>query len=314
MSGWPETSKTELVREDQNVVSQLQVLHEAVKQTRDFRITAIIPVYNRFKWVPRAIDSILAQTYPPDEIILVDDGSKTPLADFLAPLGYLDRVRVCRSDENLGSSEARNYGARQAKTEWVAFLDSDDLWFPDCLERLTDHLRNTPDCDGVDGPMVYKFPDREVVFGRDRAQRMRLIDAVTQNQIYNQLFLVKRKLISELGYDSRVYFFDDYALSLRLASGGYNVDHIYGEAIGVHHRLGENFSGDRFRMLRAAFKVLWLYRQQYREAFGPGAMVYQSGRILFLIGRKVRKVGIALRFTGRVLMSCVPWAPRVGPI
>ncbi len=219
-----------------------------------------------------------------------------------------------RSEKNLGSSEARNFGARAATTEWIAFLDSDDLWFDDCLERLCDHVRSTSDCDGVDGPMVYKFPDREVVFGQDRTPRMRLVDAVTQNQIYNQVFLVKRRIIAEVGYDPRVYFFDDYALSLRLAAGGFHIDHLPGKPIGVHHRLGDNFSSGLLRMVRAAFKVLWLYRREYRRAFGPGAMLYQSGRIFFLAGRRVRTVGIGIRLAGRVIMACVPWAPRVGPI
>lgn len=298
----------------ETVQDTLAALGSSTAAAKEFAITAIVPAHNRFHSVQRTLDSILRQTLQPSEIIVVDDVSATPIEEFLRPLGYLDRVRVLRLERNSGPGEARNCGAREAETDWVAFLDSDDEWNADCLERLCGHLRETPDCDGVDGPMLYKFPDREVVFGNDRHPRMRMVDAVAQNQIYNQMFLVKRAVMVDVGYDPSIREFDDYALSLRLAGNGYNIDHISGEPVGTHFRLGENMSGKRWAMFRGALKVSWQYRGEFRKVFGPGAMIYQSGRVLFMAGRKIRKVGIALRVAGRVLMGCVPWAPRVEDI
>ena len=279
----------------------------------DIKITAIVPVYNRFSTLPRTLDSILRQTRPADEVLIVDDSSKSPVEDFLKSTGgYLDRVRVVRSETNLGCGGARNLGARMASNDWVAFLDSDDLWMDDCLARLSEHIRLNPDCHGVDGPMLYKYTNREIVRGRERHPRMRLIDAATQNQIYNQIFLVRRDVLLEVGgYDSRIIAWDDYALSLRIAGGRFNIDHVFGKPVGVHHRLGDNLSANRLIMFRDAFRILWYYRKQYRSAFGPGAMVLQTGRILVHTGNKIRKAGKLLSIPGHVLQRCIPWAPRV---
>lgn len=315
MTGRQETTASDQVPSQLAAISEVAAHHRPqAKEPREFAITAIIPVYNRFESVPRAIDSILRQTYQPEEILLVDDSSKTRLEDFLREKGYLDKVRVCRSEKNLGSSEARNYGARMATTEWVAYLDSDDLWYDWCLERLTDHLRKTPDCDGVDGKLLCKTKTGDLIYGEERNDRLTLRDAVTNNQIFNQAFLVKRKVIVDVGYDGRVAFFDDSALTLRMAAHNVKIDHLFGEPLAIHHRLGDNYSTGRRKMMRSAFKILWLYRHEYRREFGPGAMLFQSGRIIHLLGRRIRKVGIVFRAAGKVIQACVPWAPRIGQI
>jgi glycosyltransferase involved in cell wall biosynthesis len=96
--------------------------------------SAIIPTYNRRSYLRRAIDSILAQTVPVDEIIVVDDGSTDGTAD--AVEGWFgDRVRVIRQ-QNTGVAGARRRGIREARGEWIAFLDSDDEWTPDRNREL----------------------------------------------------------------------------------------------------------------------------------------------------------------------------------
>jgi glycosyltransferase involved in cell wall biosynthesis len=96
-------------------------------------ISAVIPTYQRADLVGRAIDSALAQSAPPIEVIVVDDGSTD---DTLARLrAYGDRIVTVRQD-NAGGAAARNRGVRQAAGEWVAFCDSDDFWQPDHLARI----------------------------------------------------------------------------------------------------------------------------------------------------------------------------------
>jgi glycosyltransferase involved in cell wall biosynthesis len=93
-------------------------------------VSVVIPTYNRAGSVGLALDSVLAQTRPADEIIVVDDGSSDATPEVLA--GYGGRIRVIRQ-ENAGVSAARNAGIRAATGQWVAFLDSDDEWFPEKL-------------------------------------------------------------------------------------------------------------------------------------------------------------------------------------
>jgi glycosyltransferase involved in cell wall biosynthesis len=95
------------------------------------KVSALIPTYNRRTHTFRAIDSILAQTLAVDEIIVVDDGSTDGTGEAIRS-HYGSKVRVIRQ-ENAGVSSARNRALREARGEWVAFLDSDDMWFREKL-------------------------------------------------------------------------------------------------------------------------------------------------------------------------------------
>jgi glycosyltransferase involved in cell wall biosynthesis len=105
-------------------------------------VSAVIPTYNRATIVLEAIHSLLSQTDPPDEIIIVDDGSTDSTAEELASL--TDRIRLI-SQPNRGVSAARNRGICEARYEWIAFLDSDDLWFPRKLQVQKEALQRHPD-------------------------------------------------------------------------------------------------------------------------------------------------------------------------
>lgn len=95
------------------------------------RISVVIPTYNRARGVVRAIDSVLRQTAPGCEVIVVDDGSSDETPAVLA--NYGSQVRSIRQ-ENRGVSAARNVGIEAARGEWIAFLDSDDTWHQQKLE------------------------------------------------------------------------------------------------------------------------------------------------------------------------------------
>ena len=105
-------------------------------------VSTIVPAYRAAATIGRAVDSALAQTLPPSEIIIVDDGSPDDLAGALAPYG--DRLRLVRKP-NGGAASARNFGIEQATGEWIAFLDADDYREPHRLERQFDLLQRHPE-------------------------------------------------------------------------------------------------------------------------------------------------------------------------
>ena len=104
-------------------------------------ISVIIPVYNRPKMIYRAIDSVLRQTLPAAEIIVVDDGSTDSTADVIRAFG--NKVRLISLDQR-GVSAARNRGIRAARGKWLAFLDSDDEWLPEKSENAADFISRHP--------------------------------------------------------------------------------------------------------------------------------------------------------------------------
>ena len=95
-------------------------------------VSAIIAVYNGADQIRRAIDSVLAQSRPVDELIVIDDGSTDATPEVVASYG--DRVQYIRQ-KNGGVAAARNNGIRTATSEWVALLDHDDEWLPQKIER-----------------------------------------------------------------------------------------------------------------------------------------------------------------------------------
>lgn len=105
-------------------------------------VSVVIPTYNRSAFLKEAVDSVLAQTAAADEVIVVDDGSTDVTPSVLKAFG--PPVRSLRQ-ENAGVSAARNAGIRAARGEWLAFLDSDDLWRPRKLEAQLAYLSVRPE-------------------------------------------------------------------------------------------------------------------------------------------------------------------------
>lgn len=106
----------------------------------DLRLSVIIPTYNRARVVPRAIESALAQRFPPIEIIVVDDGSTDDTLTVVHP--FLDRITLARQP-NRGAAIARNRGVDISSGNWIAFLDSDDYWPVDYLQRMAEAIHST---------------------------------------------------------------------------------------------------------------------------------------------------------------------------
>ncbi len=103
-----------------------------------YSVCVVIPAYNAEKFVGRAVESVLDQSRPADEIIVVDDGSTDGTAGAVKRFGV--KVKYIRQ-ENRGASTARNTGIKAARSEWIAFLDADDEWLPEKLKVQFAHLR-----------------------------------------------------------------------------------------------------------------------------------------------------------------------------
>jgi len=112
------------------------------------RISVVIPAYNAERYLAEAVSSVLAQSHPPAETIIVDDGSSdrtaAQLEKFCAQTTYL------RQDHR-GAAAARNQGIRIARGDFIAFLDADDLWIPEKLALQIEAFEHDPNLDVVFG-------------------------------------------------------------------------------------------------------------------------------------------------------------------
>jgi glycosyltransferase involved in cell wall biosynthesis len=104
-------------------------------------VSVVIPTYNAARFLVEALESALSQTLPPDDIVVVDDGSTDDTEDTIYP--YRRRIQYIRQ-ENQGPAVARNCGIAHSKGDLVAFLDADDVWLPEKLEIQVNEMRAHP--------------------------------------------------------------------------------------------------------------------------------------------------------------------------
>lgn len=187
-------------------------------------VSVVIPTYNRAATLPRAIDSVLAQTLAPDEIVLVDDGSTDGTVEVLARYG--DRVRNVRQ-ANAGVSAARNRGIAEASCEWIAFLDSDDEWLPDKLASQIAVLRRHPHLRWCTCPSIRVSEHTSTPIKLHRRDT-REIESVgylksffairTKGLFYTPGVMVHHSVFSQVGFfDTGISYLEDYDLWCRIA-------------------------------------------------------------------------------------------------
>lgn len=189
-------------------------------------VSAIIATYNRRDYVGQAIDSVLAQTYPQVELLVVDDGSTDGTGDLLQQQ-YGSRIRYVYQT-NQGRSAARNCGMSLAGGDYIAFLDSDDMWMPDKLAHqvrfmqehpeygLTHTFSDVMDADGI--------PNREATAIRHAYYQRALQRGYTYEGMSREciMFLstvmVRRPLLDHIGaMDPAIPAFEDWDWYLRAA-------------------------------------------------------------------------------------------------
>ena len=184
-------------------------------------VSAVIPAYNAERFVGDAIESVLAQTVPVKECIVVDDGSTDGTAEivraFDAPVRLLQQ-------ENRGVSAARNRGARESRGALLGFLDADDRWFPTRLDQQLDRLQTSPRAEAVVCATEI-VDERGVVLGEIRpdpdvtAEALLLCRASVVSVSSN--LLIRREAFDAVGgFDESLSTSADWALTYRLVDRG----------------------------------------------------------------------------------------------
>jgi glycosyltransferase involved in cell wall biosynthesis len=156
------------------------------------RISTIMAVYNAERYVSQALDSVLAQTVPSDEIIAIDDGSTDGTPDVLR--NFATRVRIIHQ-QNCGVACALNVAITESTGDTLAFLDCDDLWLPDKLQIQSAVLLNEKDLEAVFG-FVQQFvsPDLNLEVAREY-----IVPESPQPGISKNSLLIRRHAFERIG-------------------------------------------------------------------------------------------------------------------
>ncbi|MEO7866110.1 MAG: glycosyltransferase, partial [Candidatus Eisenbacteria bacterium] len=188
-------------------------------------VTVVLTVYNAAWCVERAIDSVLAQTVPPSEIIICDDGSEDGTPD-LIERRYGMRVTVRRLPHQ-NAAAARRYGLAEARGDWLAFLDADDWWQHDKLEQQLDYLQRHPEVKwlSTDGPYVSEAGIERESWLSDYFDPVRELNGDLFPVLLQRCFPLMSSMLVEHeaydavgGLDGSIVYSHDYDLWLRLAS------------------------------------------------------------------------------------------------
>ena len=164
-------------------------------------VSVIIPTYNREVYLLQAVKSVIDQTYRPIECIMVDDGStddsKTEVDKIVAHEDVSFSIRYIHQS-NAGSQVARNTGTKASNGEFIQYLDSDDLLYPDKIKKQVDFLKNNADCDAVFGDWEKGLPGNKEFIEAYESQDM-ICQLLTDKIIHTLAFLYRRKIVNKIG-------------------------------------------------------------------------------------------------------------------
>jgi glycosyltransferase involved in cell wall biosynthesis len=224
-------------------------------------VSVIIPAYNRLEYLRPAIESVFSQTLSHWDLLIADDGSDTETRAYLTTLESLPRVKIIWLAHTGNPGAVRNAALREATGEYVAFLDSDDVWMPMKLELQIAALRSCVDrrwsytgyvcIDETGGTRTYPgtrpwIPHRGAILEHLLMQEV---------EVWTPAVVVERRLLAQVGgFDEKQPVFEDYDLWLRLACHS-EIDLIDQPLIGVRSH-DQHYCGGGIRMLASRHRSL----------------------------------------------------------
>ena len=254
------------------------------------KISVIIPTYNRKKYIKRAIDSVIRQSYKPFEIIVIDDGSTDGTYELIKKSYSSSQISLEKQINN-GVSSARNKGVKLANGEWIAFLDSDDEWFENKLELQAREIKKSK---------TFMICHTNEIWIRNgiRVNQMKkhqkyggfiFEKCLDMCRISPSSVMIHRRIFDEIGlFDEDLIICEDYDLWLRISSK-YPVlylDSMLIKKFGGHEdQLSKNINGiEQFRIqsLEKILKTLPLKHSYFNSAKNmvlKKLRIYRSGLI-----------------------------------
>jgi glycosyltransferase involved in cell wall biosynthesis len=201
-------------------------------------VSIIIPVYNREFELKRAVNSVLCQTIQDFEVLVVDDFSETDLESVIGALND-GRVKYVRLDKKGNANVCRNLGTKQAKGDYIAFLDSDDEWLPNHLEKKINKISDN-NCDGVFGSTIIDNGNsKKIVLSRPVKENEQMINYLLSDGFaQTSSYLFTSTAAKNVLWDESLFRHQDLDFSVRFAKK-YNFTATQDATSVVHWKKGE---------------------------------------------------------------------------
>ena len=243
-------------------------------------VSVVIPCYNHARFLGEAIESVLAQTYPRVEIIVVDDGSKDNTGEVAALYPSVHYVR----QNNQGLAAARNAGLRRSQGDILVFLDADDRLLPDALEHAVHHLLTSPESAFVSGRYRYINEDGSIMheYSQKPADPDPYAAFLQGNYIGMHATVAYRRAVIEAegGFNPSLPACEDYDLYLRIARN--HPVSVHDHLVAEYRQHTNNMSRDPRLMLKTALAILNSNREyaradkKYLDAYRTGITAWRE--------------------------------------
>ncbi|WP_424002628.1 glycosyltransferase family 2 protein [Haloarcula salina] len=255
-------------------------------------VSVVVTTYERPELCKRALRSVAAQTYEPDEIVVVEDASESGIEDWLE--AELPDATYVRHDTNRGLAATRNTGLSVASGDYVAYLDDDDEWLPARLKRQIATLEGLSDEERRDVGAVNCGVERRNPAGEtlsialpdnegDLAVSIRDLGAST----YPSTFLFRRAALETVGgFDESLPSSIDHDIWMELAVAGFEVRRVMEPLVITYISPREQMTGDTAERISGVRQYLEKWLPTYREWFGEeGGQAYADRYFARVIAR-----------------------------
>lgn len=242
-------------------------------------IGVVIPAYEVEQWLERCLLSVVEQSVPPDEIIVVDDGSTDATPEIAAGTAGVKLVQ--QANKNPGV--ARNTGTRTAGTDWIFFLDADDILLPGAIAMFLDAIAQWPASSMISPSYESEYPDGLIVRPAEnspRVYRRAEVGTVIRRNPFAGDVLMNREMAQKYPYDGDFRFAEDLDLWLRLLMDSHEIVRMgvptTRRLIGRSGALSNQILAMRRARLRV-FRKLW--RDRRVSPVERALLVYQMARV-----------------------------------
>ena len=279
----------------------MRIVSSASPAESSLQVAVVIAFYRADTTFPAALASVLTQTRPAAQIVVVDDASPHGSAESLH--GLPQAVRILRLSTNVGVNGARRAGTLATSTPLVAYLDADDRWPPDYLERMVAVLEAKPAVPGVFAATARVWPDGRREAFTNKPETLDVREAIVRSHVLPSAMVLRRTAVDAVGgWGDDRWVIDDWHMIVRLTDARGPMVYVPGMLVEYSVGNSSSLNSSNLRVLRQWWRTLDQLGHVVDRHYGKGAARRRFAKALADRGHRMGGVpGGLLRLGARVL-------------